>query len=201
MEKKILKNNITLKELKRQLANVIEEIDRTEKEKYFTPVMINEKISSIALGNKKKLEELATEELFEKLVQMITEENKEIKGAGISTEKLGNIIYFSIKNNNSKGYFNDENDDIRALESIKFHEGELFEKAYLKIKKEGKFLDDIEMFGELVRNAFILILEEHIQFLVGKKLIEDSNNLKFDELKTICNKIARNLETEIPFKN
>jgi len=31
--------------------------------------------------------------------------------------------------------------------------------------------------------------------LVGKKLIEDSNNLKFDELKTICNKIARNLET------
>ena len=51
------------------------------------------------------------------------------------------------------------------------------------------------MFGELVRNAFILILEEHIKFLVGKKLIEDSNNLKFDELKTICNKIARNLET------
>ena len=201
MEKKILKNNITMKELKRQIENIIEDIDRTEKEKYFTPSMINEKICCAALGNKKKMEELATEELFEKLVQMITEENKEIKGAGILAEKLGNIIYFSIKNNNSKGYFNDENDDIRALESIKFHEGELFEKAYLKIKKEGKFLDDIEMFGELVRNAFILILEEHIQFLVGKKLIEDSNNLKFDELKTICNKIARNLETEIPFKN
>lgn len=201
MEKKILKNNITMKELKRQIENVIKEIDRAEKEKYFTVPMINEVISGIVLGNKKNLEELAAEELFEKLVQMITEENKEIKGAGISAEKLGNIIYFSIKNNNSKGYFNDENDDIRALENIKFHEGELFEKAYLKIKKEGKFLDDIEMFGELVRNAFILILEEHIQFLVGKKLIEDSNNLKFDELKTICNKIARNLETEIPFKN
>ena len=201
MEKKILKNNITMKELKRQLENIIEDIDRTEKEKYFTPSMINEKICCVALGNKKKMEELATEELFEKLVQMITEENKEIKGAGISAEKLGNIIYFSIKNNNSKGYFNDENDDIRALESIKFHEGELFEKAYLKIKKEGKFLDDIEMFGELMRNAFILILEEHIQVLADKNLIKDSNNLKFNELKTICNKIARNLETEIPFKN
>ena len=79
MEKKILKNNITLKELKRQLANVIEEIDRAEKEKYFMPVMINEKISSIALGNKKKLEELATQELLEKLVCLITEESKEIK--------------------------------------------------------------------------------------------------------------------------
>lgn len=159
-----------MKGLKRQLENVIKEINRTEKEKYFTVPMINEMISSIGFKNKKNFEELATEELFEKLVQMITEENKEIKGAGISAEKLGNIIYFSIKNNNSKGYFNDENDDIRALESIKFHEGELFEKAYLKIKKEGKFLDDIEMFGELVRNAFILILEEHIQFLVGKKI-------------------------------
>lgn len=57
------------------------------------------------------------------------------------------------------------------------------------------------MFGELMRNAFILILEEHIQVLVSKKLIEDSNNLKFNELKTICNEIARNLNTEIPFKN
>lgn len=204
MEKKILKNNITMKELKRQLENIIEEIDRTEKDKYFTPSMINEKICCVALGNKKKLEELATEELFEKLVHIIIEENKEIKDAcnlNLSAEKLGNVIYFSIKNNNSKGYFDDKNDDIRALESIKFHEGELFEKAYLKIKKEGKFLDDIEMFGELMRNAFILILEEHIQVLVSKKLIEDSNNLKFNELKTICNEIARNLNTEIPFKN
>ena len=98
MEKKILKNNITMKELKRQLENIIEEIERTEKDKYFTPPMINEKISCVALGNKKKLEELATEELFEKLVYMISQENKEIKGAGISAEKLGNIIYFSIKN-------------------------------------------------------------------------------------------------------
>jgi len=201
MEKKILKNNITMKELKRQLENIIEEIDRTEKDKYFTPPMINEKICCVALGNKKKLEELANEELFEKLVHMISQESKEIKGAGISAEKLGNIIYFSIKNNSSKGYFNDKNDDIRALESIKFHEGELFEKAYLKIKKEGKFLDDIEMFGELMRNGFILILEENIQVLADKNLIKDSNNLKFNELKTICNKIARNLETEIPFKN
>ena len=201
MEKKILKNNITMKELKRQLENIIEEIDRTEKDKYFTPPMINEKICCVALGNKKKLEELTNEELFEKLVHMISQESKEIKGAGISAEKLGNIIYFSIKNNSSKGYFNDKNDDIRALESIKFHEGELFEKAYLKIKKEGKFLDDIEMFGELMRNGFILILEENIQVLADKNLIKDSNNLKFNELKTICNKIARNLETEIPFKN
>ena len=57
------------------------------------------------------------------------------------------------------------------------------------------------MFGELMRNAFILILGEHIQVLVSKKLIENSDNLKFDELKAICNKITRNLETEIPFKN
>lgn len=193
-----------MKGLKRQLENVIKEINRTEKEKYFTVPMINEMISSIGFKNKKNFEELATEELFEKLVYMLVRECKEIKDAvnfNLSAEKLGNIVYLSAKNNSSKGYFNDKNDDIRALESIKFHEGELFEKAYLKIKKEGKFLDDIEMFGELVRNAFILILEEHIQFLVGKKLIEDSNNLKFDELKTICNKIARNLETEIPFKN
>ena len=157
MEKKILKNNITMKELKRQLENIIEEIDRTEKDKYFTPPMINEMISCVSLGNKKKLEELAAEEVLEKLVNMITEEKKEIKDAdnfSLSAEKLGNIIYFSIKNNSPKGYFNNENDDIRALEGIKFHEGEIFEKAYLKIKKEGKFLDDIEMFGELMRNGF-----------------------------------------------
>lgn len=204
MEKKILKNNITMKELKRQIENVIKEIDRAEKEKYFTVPMINEVISGIVLGNKKNLEELAAEELFEKLVYMLVQECKEIKEAvnfNLSAKKLGNIVYLSAKNNSSKGYFADEVDDIRALEGIKYHEGELFEKAYSEIKKNGKFLDDIEMFGELVRNAFILILEEHIQFLVGKKLIEDSNNLKFDELKTICNKIARNLETEIPFKN
>ena len=203
MEKKILKNNITMKELKRQLENIIEEIDRTEKDKYFTPPMINEMISCVSLGNKKKLEELAAEEVLEKLVNMITEEKKEIKDAGnfnLSAEKLGNIIYFSTKNNSPKGYFNNENDDIRALEGIKFHEGEIFEKAYLKIKKEGKFLDDIEMFGELMRNGFVLILEQNIQVLVSEKLIEDSNNLKFNDLKIICNKIARDLKTEIPFK-
>lgn len=201
MEKKILKNNITLKELKRQLSNVIEEIDRAEKEKYFTPVMINENISSIALGNKKKLEELATQELLEKLVCLITEESKEIKeSVNLSAEKLGNIIYFSVKNNSSKGYFEDEIDDIRALEGIKYHEGELFEKAYSEIKKNGKFLDDVEMFGELMKNGFILILEKCIQVLDDKKLIEDSNNLNFNELKMICNEIAISLKIEVPFK-
>lgn len=202
MEKKILKNNITMKELKRQLENIIEEIDRTEKDKYFTPPMINEKICCVALGNKKKLEELATEELFEKLVCLITEESKEIKeSVNLSAEKLGNIIYFSVKNNSSKGYFEDEIDDIRALEGIKYHEGELFARAYLKIKNNGKFLDDVELFGELMKNGFILILEKNIQVLADEKLIKEPDNLKFDELKTICNEIARNLKTEIPFKS
>ena len=95
MEKKILKNNITMKELKRQIENVIKEIDRAEKEKYFTVPMINEVISGIVLGNKKNLEELAAEELFEKLVYMLVQECKEIKEAvnfNLSAKKLGNIV-------------------------------------------------------------------------------------------------------------
>ena len=161
MEKKILKNNITMKELKRQIENVIKEIDRAEKEKYFTVPMINEVISGIVLGNKKNLEELAAEELFEKLVYMLVQECKEIKEAvnfNLSAKKLGNIVYLSAKNNSSKGYFADEVDDIRALEGIKYHEGELFEKAYSEIKKNGKFLDDVEMFGELMKNAFKFLM-------------------------------------------
>lgn len=203
MEKKILKNNITMKELKRQIENVIKEIDRAEKEKYFTVPMINEVISGIVLGNKKNLEELAAEELFEKLVYMLVQECKAIKEAvnfNLSAKKLGNIVYLSAKNNSSKGYFADEVDDIRALEGIKYHKGELFEKAYSEIKKNGKFLDDVEMFGELMKNGFILILEKCIQVLDDKKLIEDSNNLNFNELKMICNEIAISLKIEVPFK-
>jgi hypothetical protein len=106
-----VKNNITMKGLKRQLENVIKEINRTEKEKYFTVPMINEMISSIGFKNKKNFEELATEELFEKLVYMLVRECKEIKDAAnfnLSAEKLGNIVYLSAKNNSSKGYFNDK---------------------------------------------------------------------------------------------
>ena len=47
--------------------------------------MINEIISGISLGNKKKLEELVTEELLEKLVHLIAEEEKEKKMSAILT--------------------------------------------------------------------------------------------------------------------
>ena len=49
------------------------------------PPMINEIISGISLGNKKKLEELVTEELLEKLVHLIAEEEKEKKMSAILT--------------------------------------------------------------------------------------------------------------------
>lgn len=204
MEEIILRNDITMNDLKLKLEHIITEIKRAGKEKYFTAGSINEMISSASLQSKKNLEELASDELLRRLVSKIkneTEKFSEIFKFKVSAEDLANLLHFvpEIQKSNPNGYFKDNIDDIRALEGIKYHEGEIFEKAYEKIKNAGKFLDDNVLFSELMRIAFVLILSRNVEILKFENKINDENNLKFEDLKLICNEIAHSLKENLPF--
>lgn len=205
MEEIILRKDVTTNDLKLKLEHIISEIKITEKEKYFTVGSINEMIVSTGLQSKKNLEELASDELLRRLVSKIknkTEKFSEILKFRVSVEDLANLLHFvpEIQKSNPNGYFKNSNDDIRALEGVKYRVGEIFEKAYREIKNAGKFLDDNVLFSELMRIAFVLILKRNVEILKTKNKINDENNLKFEDLKLICNKIAYSLEENPPFK-
>jgi hypothetical protein len=205
MEEIILRKDVTMNDLKLKLEHIISEIKRAEKEKYFTAGSINEMIASASLQSKKNLEELASTELLGRLFSKIKNETKtfsEIFKFKVSAQDLANLLDFvpEIQKSNPNGYFKDSIDDIRALEGVKYHEGEIFEKAYEKIRNAGKFLDDNVLFSELMRIAFVLILRRNVEILKSENKIEDENNLKFEDLKLICNEIARSLKENLPFE-
>lgn len=204
MEEIILRKGVTMNCLKLKLEYIISEIKRTEKEKYFAAGSINEMIANVSLRSKKNLEELASDELLRRLVSKIKNEPEtfsEILKFRVSVEDLANLLHFvpEIQKSNPNGYFKDNIDDIRALEGIKYHEGEIFEKAYEKIKNAGKFLDDNVLFSELMRIAFVLILSRNVEILKFENKINGENNLKFEDLKLICNEIAHSLKENLPF--
>lgn len=204
MEEIILRKGVTMNCLKLKLEYIISEIKRTEKEKYFAAGSINEMIANVSLRSKKNLEELASDELLRRLVSKIKNEPEtfsEILKFRVSVEDLANLLHFvpEIQKSNPNGYFKDNIDDIRALEGIKYHEGEIFEKTYEKIKNAGKFLDDNVLFSELMRIAFVLILSRNVEILKFENKINGENNLKFEDLKLICNEIAHSLKKNLPF--
>lgn len=203
MEKAIMKNEITLDFLRFKLANIINSIDKAKKENNLSVATVNEWISVAGLQTKKSLEELASEELLKQLVLKIKKRSKKLNnGTGISAEDLGNLLCKENKSkNNPSGYFEGRADDIRALEGIKYQEGKIFEKAYNKIWFSGKFLNDVEMFGEFMRLGFILILEKYVEILKNKKMLNCKGNLKISDLKLICNEIAKNINADLPFGN
>lgn len=203
MEEIILRKDVTMNDLKLKLEHIISEIKRAEKEKYFTASSINEMIVSAGLQSKKNLEELASDELLGRLVSKIkTETFSELFKFKVSVEDLANLLHFvpEIQKSNPNGYFKNSNDDIRALEGVKYRVGEIFEKAYEKIRNAGRFLDDNVLFSELMQIAFVLILKRNVEILKSENKIDDENNLKFEDLKLICNKIAYSLEENLPFK-
>ena len=61
------------------------------------------------------------------------------------------------------------------------------------------FLDDNVLFSELMRIAFVLILNRNVEILKSENKINDENNLKFEDLKLICNEIAHSLKENFPF--
>ena len=203
MEEIILRKDVTMNDLKLKLEHIISEIKRAEKEKYFTAGSINEMIVSAGLQSKRNLEELATDELLRRLVLKIKNETfSELFKFKVSVEDLANLLHFvpEIQKSNPNGYFKNSNDDIRALEGVKYRVGEIFEKAYGEIKNAGKFLDDNVLFSELMRIAFVLILKRNVEILKSENKIDDENNLKFEDLKLICNEIAHSLKENIPFE-
>lgn len=201
MEKAIMKNEITLDYLRFKLANIINSIDKAKKENNLSTATVNEWISIAGLQSKKSLEELASEELLKKLILKIKKSLQKLIN-GISIEDLGNLLYKENKSkNNPSGYFEGRADDIRALEGIKYQEGKIFEKAYNKIWFSGKFLNDIEMFGEFMRNGFILVLEKYAEILKSRKILNFKEKLKISDLKLICNEIAKNINADLPFGN
>lgn len=199
MEKAIMKNEITLDYLRFKLANIINSIDKAKKENNLSVATVNEWISVAGLQSKKSLEELASEELLKQLVLKIKKLNNR---TGISAEDLGNFLYKENKSkNNPSGYFEGRADDIRALEGIKYQEGKIFEKAYNKIWFSGKFLNDVEMFGEFMRIGFILVLDKYVEILKNKKMLNCKGKLKVSDLKLISNEIAKNINVDLPFGN
>lgn len=201
MEKAIIKNEITLDYLRFKLVNIINSIDKAKKENNLSVATVNEWISLAGLQTKKSLEELASEELLKKLILKIKKSPQKLID-GISIEDLGNLLYKENKfKNNPSGYFKGRADDIRALEGIKYQEGKIFEKAYNKIWFSGKFLNDIEMFGEFMRLGFILVLEKYVDILKNRKILNCKEKLKISDLKLICNEIAKNINADLPFGN
>jgi hypothetical protein len=50
-----------------------------------------------------------------------------------------------------------------------------------------------------MRIAFVLILNRNVEILKSENKINDENNLKFEDLKLICNEIAHSLKENFPF--